>query len=145
MIEDENARNMAIAARPIKKVMEAKARKKIKAVRAQQKLAAKMDGVANDTDISDKAKMRALQKLYDKGVSIKRPRAVTVVASKSKGKAAGKKNVKVVDKRMKKDKDARIRTGNRNFKGGKKGKKSKVTAKVAAQAPRTKIRKRKGQ
>ena len=34
--------------------MEAKARKKIKAVRANQKLSAKMDGVVGDSDTSDK-------------------------------------------------------------------------------------------
>ena len=66
--------------------------------------------VANDTDLSDKAKMRALQKLYDKGVSIKRPRAVTVVGRKG---AMGKKGTKIVDKRMKKDHPAQIRPGNR--------------------------------
>ena len=66
--------------------------------------------MANDTDLSDKAKMRALQKLYDKGVSIKRPRAVTVVGRKG---AMGKKGTKIVDKRMKKDHPAQIRPGNR--------------------------------
>ena len=40
-------------------VMEAKARKKVKAVRANQKLSAKMDGVVGDSDTSDKVPSRA--------------------------------------------------------------------------------------
>ena len=53
-IAEERARNMEIAARPIKKVMEAKARKKIKLVRAGQKASNKADQISNDSDLSDK-------------------------------------------------------------------------------------------
>jgi len=138
-IAEERARNMAIAARPIKKVMEAKARKKIKLVRAGQKAKNKADQVADDTDLTDKAKMRALQKLYDKGVSVKRPRSVTVIGRKG---AMGKKGTKVVDKRMKKDHPSTTRPGNRNYKGGKKGTKAKAEMKVKSQAPKGGVRKR---
>ena len=139
-IQEERERNMAIAARPIKKVMEAKARKKIKLVRAAQKASNKADQVANDTDLSDKAKMRALQKLYDKGVAVKRPRAVSVIGRKG---AVGKgKGTKIVDKRMKKDHPATIRPGNRNFKGGKKGSKQKAQMKVRATQKQGGVKKR---
>jgi len=116
---------LQIAARPIKKVAEAKARKKIKAVRAHQKLAQKQDAVLNDSDVGDKAKMKALQKLYDKGVSVKRPKSVTVVAGRGTGggySKGGKTKTKIVDKRMKKDMKSTERSGNRNFRRGEAGK-----------------------
>ena len=108
-------------------MQEAKARKKVKSVRAHQKLAQKQDAVMNDTDVNEKAKFRALQKLYDKGVAIKRPRSVSVMSKKGggvvKSKGGGGKNVKIVDRRMKKDMKSVERKGTRNFKRGEVGKK----------------------
>ena len=98
MVDEQRRQQMEIAARPIKKVAEAKARKKLKVVRAQQKLNSKADTLNNDADLDDKSKMRALQKLYDKGAAVRRPKSVTVIAKKGKGQAYGKKGTKIVDK-----------------------------------------------
>ena len=98
MVDEQKRQQMEIAARPIKKVAEAKARKKLKAVRAQSKLSRKADALSNDADLDDRSKMKALQKLYDKGAPVRRPKSVTVIAKKGKGQATGKKGTKIVDK-----------------------------------------------
>ncbi len=116
-----HTKHAQIAARPIKKVAEAKARKKMKAVRAHQKLSNKAEALSNDTDLDEKTKIRALQKLYDKGVAVKRPKSVSVVAKKG-SMGVGKKGVKIVDRRMKKDSKSTERSGTRNFKRGAIGK-----------------------
>lgn len=101
-------------------------------------MAQKQDAVLNDGDVSEKAKMRALQKLYDKGVSVKRPRSVTVVAGRGTGSGnskGGKTKVKVVDKRMKKDMASNVRKGTHNHKRGAIGKKQAKERKKNRVAP----------
>lgn len=98
-----------ISARPIHKVAEARARKRHKQVQAYTKARKAADGIMQSEELTDTAKMKAVQRLYSKaGGKIKRPQAVYVVASKGgtsndrSGVARGAK-VKVVDKRMKSD------------------------------------------
>lgn len=84
--------------------------------------------------MDEKAKLRALQKLYDKGVAVKRPRSVSVVAKKG-SMGVGKKGVKIVDKRMKKDAKSTERTGTKNFKRGAGAKKAAVDRKKRRPKP----------
>merc|ERR1712226_574756 len=95
---------MALAARPIQKVAEARARKN---KRAQNKLAAakqKAEAVANSSEMSDSMKLKAISKAL-RGQENKRPGKTYVVAKKGRGGNTGGKGVKLVD-RMKSDKRA---------------------------------------
>ena len=102
----------AINNRPIKKVAEAKARKKRKDSRRAEKVKAKAEAIAEADDVSAKAKMRAIEKLM-KAQKQKKPDAVYVATEKGggtkvvskakKGAGSGGRTVKV-DRRMKADK-----------------------------------------
>merc|ERR1712137_932931 len=105
--------NKAINARPIKKVAEAKARKKLKAKRKIDKVKKRANHIAVDNDLSETAKARAIEKLYKQQMAKMKTKQVYVVRKKfQKGlqrigpkRSVGTK-VKVVDKRMKADKRA---------------------------------------
>jgi len=111
MTRDILANNRAINARPIKKVAEAKARKKLKAKRKIDKIKKRANHIAVDNELSETAKARAIEKLYKSQMAKMKTKQVYVVRNKfQKGKArigpkksAGTK-VKIVDKRMKADK-----------------------------------------
>jgi len=105
--------NKAINARPIKKVAEAKALKKLKAKRKIDKVKKRANHIAVDNDLSETAKARAIEKLYKQQMAKMKTKQVYVVRKKfQKGlqrigpkRSVGTK-VKVVDKRMKADKRA---------------------------------------
>jgi AdoMet-dependent rRNA methyltransferase SPB1 len=102
-----------LAEKPIKKVAEARARKKKKKVEQLIKAKRKAQAILDSNDISNFSKMKAVAKAY-KGVKVKRPSKTYVVGSK-KGQRGGY-NVKFVDKRVKSDKRAMKKAA----KGGKK-------------------------
>ena len=54
--------------------------------------------MGGDADLDDKAKARALQKLYAKGAPVRRPKSVTVIAKKGKGPASPRRGTKIVDR-----------------------------------------------
>ena len=94
---------LALSAKPIKKVAEARARK---SKRARDKLAAakkKAEALANSSEMSEAMKLKAISKAL-RGQEAKRPGKTYVVAKKGRGLKAGGKNVALVDKRMKSDK-----------------------------------------
>ena len=108
---------MALSAKPIAKVAEARARKnrmaKAKLAAAKKKAAA----VAGSSEMSETMKLKAISKALQKGGdNSKRPGKQYVVAKKGVAKQGGK-GIKVVDKRMKNDK----RSMDRAKKGGKRG------------------------
>ena len=99
----------AFNARPIKKVREAKDRKKFKAVQRLEKLRKKSALVADDEAISEKDKAQNIAKLMSKAAK-KRPRQqVRVVVAKGGNKGISgrprgvKGKYKIVDARLKKD------------------------------------------
>ena len=110
----------AINSRPIKKVAEARARKKRKDSRRMEKVRAKAESIVEADGVSAKAKMRALEKLM-KASKEKKPDATYVVTSKSGGsKIVGKggntngsRSVKV-DRRLKADKRGQNATEKRS-------------------------------
>ena len=111
----------ALDARPIKKIAEAKARKKFKAVQRLTKAKKKADGIMETDDLNENEKARQVGKLIGKSKSSeKRPEKKVIVARGAnkgvKGRPKGVKGrYKIVDARMRKE----VRALKRINKGGK--------------------------
>ena len=104
------AKMRALDARPIKKVAEAKARKKMKAAQKLEKAMKKAEGVNETSDMTEREKAKQIEALMAKGMSTKRKqKEVKVVVAKGahKGLKGRPKGVKgryvMVDSRMKKE------------------------------------------
>ena len=99
----------ALNARPIKKVREAKDRKKFKAAQRLEKLRKKSALVADDEAISEKDKAQNIAKLMSKSTKTKPRQQVKLVVAKGgnrgiSGRPRGVKGkYKIVDARLKKD------------------------------------------
>lgn len=99
----------AINARPIKKVLEAKARKKYKAAKRLEKLRKKSALLAEEEGVSERDKAQAIAKLLSKAARKKPKQQVKVVVAKGsnkgiRGRPRGVKGkYKIVDARLKKD------------------------------------------
>ncbi|XP_031720073.1 pre-rRNA 2'-O-ribose RNA methyltransferase FTSJ3 [Anarrhichthys ocellatus] len=109
MVEEYKQKWKEIDARPIKRVAEAKARKKRKMLKKMDQAKKKAEAVVDTVDISEKEKNAQLRSIYKKAGLGKEKREVTYVVTK---KGAGRKvrrpagvkgAFKVVDGRMKKD------------------------------------------
>jgi len=104
LVQKMKDRVMALSAKPIKKVAEARARKN---KRAKLKLAAakkKAEAVAKSSDMTEAMKLRAISKAL-RGQEARNPGKSYVVAKRGKTNQGGK-GVKLVDKRMRSDKRA---------------------------------------
>lgn len=120
-IEAIKAQFKEINTRPAKKVAEAKARKKRVAMRKLEKVRKKANVISDQTEISDRSKMKQIEKLYKKATP-KRPEKEYVVAKKGVQVRTGPGKV-LVDRRMKKDLRAMKSKKGKDGKGGsKKGK-----------------------
>ncbi|XP_039013079.1 adoMet-dependent rRNA methyltransferase spb1-like [Hibiscus syriacus] len=108
-----------INARPVKKVAEAKARKKRITMKKLDKVRQKANIISNQADISERSKGKQIEQLYKKATP-KKPQKEYVVARKGVQVMGGKGKV-LVDRRMKKDARARG-TGKPGKGGSKKGK-----------------------
>jgi len=112
-VEEMKARFKVINARPIKKVAEAKARKKLRERKKLQKMQAEAAKIAATAGMSELEKIRSIQRLYKKLGKQTKPQTVYIVRQKgggSKGPTAGKHaKVKIVDRRMKRDKKSQER------------------------------------
>lgn len=107
------AKQRALDARPIKKVAEAKARKKHRATLRLEKAMKKAEGINDTTDMSEREKAIQIEKLMKKGVSSGKGKQaksqVKIVVAKGahKGLKGRPKGVKgrytMVDARMKKE------------------------------------------
>jgi AdoMet-dependent rRNA methyltransferase SPB1 len=99
----------AINARPIKKVMEAKGRKKYKAAQRLEKLRKKSAILADDEALSERDKAGAIAKIMSKAGKKRPKQEVKLVVAKGanrgiSGRPKGVKGkYKIVDARMKKD------------------------------------------
>jgi len=109
------AKLRAANARPIKKVAEAKARKKMRAMKQWNKIKRQATKIADNQDLSEKSKIKQIQKLYKKMNRKEKVNKVYMICSGSKG-MNGLKRVKSktkmpknalkvrVDRRLKADK-----------------------------------------
>lgn len=99
----------AVNARPIKKVMEAKGRKKMKAAQKLERLRKKSALLEEDNALSERDKAQEIQKLMSKAAKKKPKKEVKLVVAKGanrgiSGRPRGVKGkYKIVDARMKKD------------------------------------------
>uniref|UniRef100_A0A8D3D1J0 pre-rRNA processing protein FTSJ3 n=1 Tax=Scophthalmus maximus TaxID=52904 RepID=A0A8D3D1J0_SCOMX len=109
MVEEFKQKWKEIDARPIKRVAEAKARKKRRMLKKMEQAKKKAEAVVNTVDSSEREKMAQLKSIYKKAGLGKEKREVTYVVTKKGGgknvrRPPGVKGVfKVVDGRMKKD------------------------------------------
>ncbi|KAI9457723.1 Spb1 C-terminal domain-containing protein [Russula earlei] len=103
------AKQRALDARPIKKVAEAKARKKLRAAQRLEKALKKAEGVTQTTDLTEREKAQQVEKLMRRGLANRKKKDVKVVVAKGvhKGLKGRPKGVKgryvMVDSRMKKE------------------------------------------
>lgn len=109
----------ALNARPIKKVQEAKDRKKFKAAQRLQKLRKKSALMADEDGVTEKDKAQGIAKLMAKAGKKRPKRKIQVVVARGGNKGQGrpkgvKGRYKVVDARLKKDVRAQKRTAKRN-------------------------------
>ncbi|XP_067916278.1 pre-rRNA 2'-O-ribose RNA methyltransferase FTSJ3 [Heterodontus francisci] len=108
MADEFRQRWKEINARPIKKIAEAKARKKRRQLKKMEQTRKKAEAVVNTVDISEREKISQMKSIYKKA-GIKEKREVTyIVAKKGTGRkvrrpAGVKGQFRVVDARMKKD------------------------------------------
>ena len=109
-VEALKARQRAVDARPIKKVAEAKAKKKHKEVKAIERAQAKAETVMENQELTEKEKAMGVQKLINKGKSAaNKKREVKLVVAKgtNKGVKGRPKGVsgryRMVDRRFKSD------------------------------------------
>ncbi|KAL3678738.1 hypothetical protein R1sor_021694 [Riccia sorocarpa] len=117
-VEAMKAQFRAINARPVKKVAEAKARKKRRVQKKMEQVRQKATAIADQEDISSSSKKKMMERLYNKAkASVKRPKKEIVIAKKGVGAKGGAGKV-VVDRRLKKDTRSRG-SGKPGRKGGK--------------------------
>uniref|UniRef100_A0A131XIS8 Putative rRNA methyltransferase n=1 Tax=Hyalomma excavatum TaxID=257692 RepID=A0A131XIS8_9ACAR len=109
MVAEYKAQLKAVNARPIKKVAEAKARKKLRAARKLEKARKRAETITEKLDMTDAEKAQQIRAIYKKVLGKKDNDKVTYLVAK---KATGRKvrrppgvkgRFKVVDPRMKKD------------------------------------------
>ena len=121
MVEIYRAKLKEINARPIKKVAEAKARKKKRALKSLEKARKKAESIADAMDVSSHEKAQQIKQIYKKAASLgkkKKGNVEYVVAKKGVGKkvrrpAGVKGHFKVVDRRMKKDTRGKLASAKR--------------------------------
>jgi AdoMet-dependent rRNA methyltransferase SPB1 len=122
-VNEIKAKFRDIAARPIHKVAEARARKKRRLTVSMDKAKAKAASIVEDDELGGRSKAKAIAKAYAK-TELKRPSRTYVVAGKG-GSSGGKKSggkVKFVDRKMKKEKRAAKRLNKKKTGGGRRKK-----------------------
>eukprot|EP00501_MAST-03F_sp_TOSAG23-6_P002634 GSMAST32.ASY1.ANO1.2776.1 assembled CDS len=128
MVEKIKARYVDLANKPIKKVAEARARKRFKAVQRMKKAKQRAEAIVNNDDLSAVSKMNAIRKAMKKA-EVKKPGKCYVVNAgkgrKAKGGRGSKYATRVVDKRSKNDKRATKRNLDGKHKTNNRGKNQK--------------------
>jgi len=103
MVMEIKRKMKEIDSRPIKKIAEAKARKKMRLNKKLDKAREKANAVVDNPEMSNREKTRAIEKLY-KGTDKKsKNQKIVMIAKKSRTAGGGTGKYKMVDKRMKKE------------------------------------------
>ncbi|KAG9034892.1 AdoMet-dependent rRNA methyltransferase spb1 [Tulasnella sp. JGI-2019a] len=104
------AKQRALDARPMKKIAEAKARKRMRALRRLEKASKRAEGVTENGEMNERQKAEAVEKIMRKGYGKTKPKQKTqiiVAGGGNKGLKGRPKGVKgkfkMVDRRGKKD------------------------------------------
>lgn len=129
MVGEYRAQLRDINSKPIKKVMEAKARKKKRALRRLEKARHKADAITDDAEMGSKEKAEYIKSIYKKAIKKNENKVQLVVGKKRFGRSRPpgvKGRYKIVDARLKKDKRANDKkTGGGGKKAAPKGKRGK--------------------
>jgi AdoMet-dependent rRNA methyltransferase SPB1 len=129
-VAEWRARMRAVNEVATKRVVEARARKKQKALQKMKNLQEKADEIAEKEGLDERSKLHILKQIYQKGMSkLDQPPKIVVAQKRDAGnpkytKKSGER-VKLVDKRMKKDLKGEKKAVERKAKAGFKKKKSK--------------------
>ena len=106
-----------ITVRMPKKVLEAKARKRNKLNKRLQKIRKQAEGIANQDEYTEISKVKQIEKLYKREINKSKEKKRYIISrSWSNNKGKDSRNVRHVDRRMKKDKRAAKAREKRNKK-----------------------------
>lgn len=121
LMEQFRAKLREINARPIRKVAEARARKKRRLQKRMDKLRSTAMSLADTSDMSEVAKARQMRRAINKAAKADQRKVTTVAIKKGgggrrieKGKTPKGAKLKVVDKRMKSDRRGEKKANHRN-------------------------------
>lgn len=122
LVEEYKRQIREIDSKPIKKVMQAKARQKRRAMRKMEKVKKKVEAITTNDDMTQREKISQIKTVYKNATRVKKKEVKLVVGRKGlPAKKPTKGKYKMVDSRMKKDLKAKQRQESK----GKKGKKGK--------------------
>eukprot|EP01119_Soliformovum_irregulare_P003315 TRINITY_DN136_c0_g1_i1.p1 TRINITY_DN136_c0_g1~~TRINITY_DN136_c0_g1_i1.p1 ORF type:complete len:925 (-),score=367.43 TRINITY_DN136_c0_g1_i1:8-2782(-) len=122
VVQEMKRKQRELDARPIKKVAEAKARKKMRKQIVMNKISKEAEAIVEQEGLTPGQKAREIEKVYKRKLRRKQPKIVTVLNGKSGARnrvvtgKSGKAKTKVVDRRMKKEtrsQEARAKAGKR--------------------------------
>ena len=106
-----------ITVRMPKKILEAKARKRNKLNKRLQKIRKQAEGIANQDEYTEISKVKQIEKLYKREINKSKEKKKYIISrSWSNNKGKDSRNVRHVDRRMKKDKRAAKAREKRNKK-----------------------------
>lgn len=104
LVKEYKQKLREIDAKPIKKVMEAKARQKRRAMRKMEKVKKKVDAIITNEDMTQRERINQIKTVYKNATKTKKKELKLVVGRKGlPAKKPTKGKYKMVDKRMKKD------------------------------------------
>lgn len=122
LVKEYKQKLREIDAKPIKKELQAKARKKRRAMRKMEKVRKKVEGITTNEDLTQKEQISQIKNVYKNATKTKKKEVKVVVARKGlPAKKPTKGKYKMVDARMRKDLRAQQRRegkGKRGKKGG---------------------------
>ena len=119
-IEAEKARLQAIDARPVKRVLEVEAKKRLRAARRREAVRNRATAIQAQEDIDPQEKARMIGRLYHRLTAKSARRRRTVLTDSRTGKRIGgarSGRTKLVDKRLKKDARGLARAEKRRISG----------------------------
>lgn len=153
LVAEYKQRLRQIDAKPIKKELQAKARKKRRAMRKMEKVRKKVESVTTNEDLTQKEQINQIKNIYKSATKTKKREIKSVVQRKGlPTKKPTKGKYKMVDARMRKDLRAKQRRegkkgkkgGSAAKKGGRKKRESNNSFSSSSKGPQRKMKSSKG-